>query len=330
MASATQRDRWLDLRTALALKRCGTADHATLLASLLLLGQVLLAARIPLLEHAFGQRHLIALHRGTGVASFAGMLAHVGCASWAHGPAGAGRVPAGFWQLTWTRPGMVAASLGTVLVVLVVVTSARWIRTRLRYEWWHLLHLWGYAGVFLALPHQLWAGREFTTSPSRTVAWVQYSVPSTNSCRIQGLSGEIGRVATNAAVSARVRRGDTVAVVGDGAVGLCAVLAAKRLGAERIILLGRHTDRTDLGREFGATDVVAERGDENPWKSFANLPEVHVLSPGELNAYDVLVCDYIVFTRATLPSFSTPAPATPAPVEPAAQVDTDPSGEEEE
>ena len=51
-------------------------------------------------------------------------------------------------------------------------------------------------------------------------------------------------------------------VVGDGAVGLSAVLAAKRLGAEQIILMGRHTDRTDLGREFGATDVVAERGDE--------------------------------------------------------------------
>ncbi|OLL71200.1 Threonine dehydrogenase [Pseudonocardia sp. Ae168_Ps1] len=66
----------------------------------------------------------------------------------------------------------------------------------------------------------------------------------------------------HAAVSARVRRGDTVAVVGDGAVGLSAVLAANRLGAERIILLGRHTDRTDLGREFGAADVVAERGDE--------------------------------------------------------------------
>jgi threonine dehydrogenase-like Zn-dependent dehydrogenase len=54
----------------------------------------------------------------------------------------------------------------------------------------------------------------------------------------------------------------TVTVIGDGAVGLCAVLAAKRLGAERIILMGRHQDRTDLGREFGATDVVAERGEE--------------------------------------------------------------------
>jgi threonine dehydrogenase-like Zn-dependent dehydrogenase len=63
-------------------------------------------------------------------------------------------------------------------------------------------------------------------------------------------------------VTARVQPGHSVTVVGDGAVGLCAVLAAKRLGADRIILMGRHTDRTDLGRDFGATDVVAERGDE--------------------------------------------------------------------
>jgi threonine dehydrogenase-like Zn-dependent dehydrogenase len=66
----------------------------------------------------------------------------------------------------------------------------------------------------------------------------------------------------HAAVSAGVKDGHTVAVVGDGAVGLCGVLAARRLGAEQIILLGRHTDRTDLGRDFGATDVVAERGKE--------------------------------------------------------------------
>ena len=51
-------------------------------------------------------------------------------------------------------------------------------------------------------------------------------------------------------------------MIGDGAVGLSAVLAARRLGAEQIILMGRHADRTDLGREFGATDVVAERGEE--------------------------------------------------------------------
>ncbi|MGW2559588.1 zinc-dependent alcohol dehydrogenase family protein [Streptomyces sp. NPDC001514] len=66
----------------------------------------------------------------------------------------------------------------------------------------------------------------------------------------------------HAAVGAGVTRGSTVAVVGDGAVGLCGVLAAKRLGAARIIALGRHQVRTDIARTFGATDVVAARGDE--------------------------------------------------------------------
>jgi threonine dehydrogenase-like Zn-dependent dehydrogenase len=66
----------------------------------------------------------------------------------------------------------------------------------------------------------------------------------------------------HAAVAARVGPGKTAVVLGDGAVGLCGVIAAKRLGAERVILLGRHPDRVALGREFGATDVVSERGDE--------------------------------------------------------------------
>ncbi|MEU8061414.1 zinc-binding dehydrogenase [Microbispora bryophytorum] len=64
------------------------------------------------------------------------------------------------------------------------------------------------------------------------------------------------------AVTAGVNARTTVTVIGDGAVGLSAVLSARRLGAERIILMGRHKDRTDLGREFGATDVVPERGEE--------------------------------------------------------------------
>src|SRR3954471_22332128 len=66
----------------------------------------------------------------------------------------------------------------------------------------------------------------------------------------------------HAAVVAGVKPGDSVAVVGDGAGGLCGVIAAKRLGAEQIIIMGRHADRTDLARELGATDVVGERGDE--------------------------------------------------------------------
>jgi threonine dehydrogenase-like Zn-dependent dehydrogenase len=66
----------------------------------------------------------------------------------------------------------------------------------------------------------------------------------------------------HAAVSGGVTTGSSVAVIGDGAVGLLAVLSARRLGAEQIILMGRHKERTDLGREFGATDVIEARGPE--------------------------------------------------------------------
>src|SRR5919106_6173689 len=65
-----------------------------------------------------------------------------------------------------------------------------------------------------------------------------------------------------AAEAAQAGPGKTVAVVGDGAVGLMAILAAKQLGAERIIAFSRHADRQALAREFGATDIVEERGDD--------------------------------------------------------------------
>jgi threonine dehydrogenase-like Zn-dependent dehydrogenase len=59
-----------------------------------------------------------------------------------------------------------------------------------------------------------------------------------------------------------VKKGDTVAVIGDGAVGLCGVIGAKLLGADKIILLSHHEDRAKLGREFGATDIVFSRGEQ--------------------------------------------------------------------
>jgi threonine dehydrogenase-like Zn-dependent dehydrogenase len=86
----------------------------------------------------------------------------------------------------------------------------------------------------------------------------------------------------HAALAARVAPGKTAAVVGDGAVGLCGVIAAKRLGAEQIILLGRHPDRIALGRDFGATDVVSQRGDEA-------IERVRELTGG-LGAHSVLEC----------------------------------------
>ena len=86
----------------------------------------------------------------------------------------------------------------------------------------------------------------------------------------------------HAARVARVRPGTTAAVVGDGAVGLCGVIAAKRLGAERILNLGRHRDRIALAQEFGATDVVGERGDEA-------VERVRELTHGQ-GAHSVLEC----------------------------------------
>jgi threonine dehydrogenase-like Zn-dependent dehydrogenase len=65
----------------------------------------------------------------------------------------------------------------------------------------------------------------------------------------------------HAARAARVKPGDTVVVVGDGAVGLCGVLAASRMGAERVVAMSRHEPRQKLAVEFGATDIIAERGD---------------------------------------------------------------------
>ncbi|BCA85909.1 Zn-dependent alcohol dehydrogenase [Enterococcus saigonensis] len=66
----------------------------------------------------------------------------------------------------------------------------------------------------------------------------------------------------HAAASAEVKTGDVVVVLGDGAVGLCGVIASKLLGAKRIITMSRHEDRAQLAREFGATDIIAERGDK--------------------------------------------------------------------
>jgi len=86
----------------------------------------------------------------------------------------------------------------------------------------------------------------------------------------------------HAAVHAHVGPGKIAAVIGDGAVGLCGVVAAKRLGAEQIIILGRHADRTDLAQQFGASDVVAERGE-------AAVERVKELTGG-LGAHSVLEC----------------------------------------
>jgi threonine dehydrogenase-like Zn-dependent dehydrogenase len=98
----------------------------------------------------------------------------------------------------------------------------------------------------------------------------------------------------HAALAAKVGPGRTVAVVGDGAVGLCGVIASRRLGAEQVIILGRHPDRIALAKEFGATDVVSERGPE----AIARVREL----TGGLGAHAVLEC--VGHSEATVTALS--------------------------
>jgi predicted ferric reductase len=142
-----------------------------LVASVLLLAQVVLMSRVPALEAAFGQDRLARIHRLVGFTSFNLMLAHIVAITWGYAAGEVTRTPAMLWDLVVHYRGMLLATGGTVGLCMVVVTSVRAARRRMRYESWHLLHLYAYLGVGLALPHQLWTGQQFMSSPARTAFW---------------------------------------------------------------------------------------------------------------------------------------------------------------
>ena len=143
-----------------------------LVASVLLLAQVVLMARVPLLEAAYGQDRLAHLHRLVGLhlvqpdarprrADHLGLRRRAGCR---RPPARCGTSSRTTPACCWPRPGRCACSSSWL-------TSIKAARRRIRYESWHLLHLYAYLGVGLALPHQLWTGQQFLSSPGRTVFW---------------------------------------------------------------------------------------------------------------------------------------------------------------
>jgi predicted ferric reductase len=142
-----------------------------LVASDLLLIQVLLMARIPIVERVYGQDELARRHRLVGFTSFNLMVAHVVLITLGYALEASTNPFAQLWQLIVDYPGMLLALAGTLLLVLVAGTSIRKARRKLRYESWHLLHLYAYLGVGLALPHQLWTGQEFLSSTAATVYW---------------------------------------------------------------------------------------------------------------------------------------------------------------
>lgn len=111
----------------------------------------------------------------------------------------------------------------------------------------------GYQGEYLRFTNADWALIKIPGQPS------DYSDDVLNSLLTLA---DVMATGYHAAKTAEVKAGDTVVVMGDGAVGLCGVIGAKLLGATRIIAMSRHADRQALAKEFGATDIVSERGDE--------------------------------------------------------------------
>lgn len=148
---------------------------AGLLAADLMLIQVLLMARIPWVERAYGQDALARRHRWFGFASFWLLAAHLLLITLGYTATSGRGLLAEVWNLVATYPGMLLAAAATALIVAVVVTSVRAARRRLRYESWHLLHLYAYLGVALALPHQIWTGADFIDLPwARAYWWTLY------------------------------------------------------------------------------------------------------------------------------------------------------------
>ncbi len=144
---------------------------AGLLSADLLLLQVLLMTRIPWVERSYGQDELARRHRLAGFASITLMGAHAVLITVGYAVTDRSGLVAEAWDLVTTYPGMLLATAGTAALVMVAVTSVRAARRRLRYESWHLLHLYAYLGTGLALPHQLWTGADFTSSTVATVFW---------------------------------------------------------------------------------------------------------------------------------------------------------------
>ena len=136
----------------------------------LLLIQVVLMAHVPWVERAFGRDTLARWHRWTGFTSFSLLLAHVVLASMAATRHSGVDPFRRLWELLVAYAGMVWAVAAFAALTLVVVTSVRVARRRLRYEAWHLLHLYAYLGIALALPHELWLGSDFRT-PAAHAYW---------------------------------------------------------------------------------------------------------------------------------------------------------------
>jgi predicted ferric reductase len=137
----------------------------------LLLIQVLLMARIPIVERTFGQDELTRRHRLIGFWSFNLLVAHIPLVTVGQSLQVGLNPVAQFVDLVLHGPGVLLATASTILLTLVAVGSVRLARRKLRYETWHLIHLYAYLGVGLSIPHELSLGNDFASSGLARIYW---------------------------------------------------------------------------------------------------------------------------------------------------------------
>jgi predicted ferric reductase len=148
-----------------------------LVAADLLLVQVFLMARVPMIERSYGQDELARRHRLVGFWSFNLLIAHVILITVGYTLTDHNNVIRETWDIVTTYGGMLLATAGTAALTVVTVTSVRAARRALRYESWHLLHLYAYLGVGFSIPHEIWTGADFATSSlARLYWWSAYAV----------------------------------------------------------------------------------------------------------------------------------------------------------
>ena len=147
---------------------------AGLLASDLMILQVVLLARIPWVERSWGHDLLTRRHRLVGFASFWLMIAHVTLFAVERSTREPTAIPDALLRLFVTDSWMLCATVGTLALIMVVVTSVRAARRRLRYESWHLLHLYSYAGIAATFPHTFTDGADFHETWTRLYWWCLY------------------------------------------------------------------------------------------------------------------------------------------------------------
>lgn len=148
-----------------------------LVAADLLLIQVFLMARVPWIERSYGQDQLARKHRLVGFWSFNLMWVHVALITLGYALADHANPVREGWNLVTGYSGMLLALAATMALTAVALTSIRRARRKLRYESWHLIHLYAYLGVGFSIPHELWTGTDFIRSPlARTYWWGSYAL----------------------------------------------------------------------------------------------------------------------------------------------------------